>query len=102
MSRPLAVLAEARATRRAVAALTAQVERLTVAVDALRGGQASQVVSVARLVELGYGSPATIRRRIADGTIPCIRHGRTVRVDLAALRPADPAMVAAAAREARR
>jgi hypothetical protein len=85
VSRPVAALAEDRATRRAVAALAAQVERLTVAVDALRAGQPSQVVTVARLVELGHGSPATIRRRIADGTIPCIRHGRTVRVDLAAL-----------------
>lgn len=85
MSRPLAALAETRATRRAVDALTARIERLTVAVDALRAGQPSQLVTVARLVELGHGSPATVRRRIADGSIPCIRHGRTVRVDLAAL-----------------
>jgi len=85
MSRPLAVLAEARATRRAVDELGKQVAALTVAITQLRAGQPSQLVTVARMVELGHGSPATIRRRIADGTIPCVRHGRTVRVDLAAL-----------------
>jgi hypothetical protein len=87
MSRPTATLAEVRATRRAVTALAAQVERLILAVEALRAGQPSQLVTVARLVELGYGSPATLRRRIKDGSIPCIRHGRTIRIDLATLVP---------------
>ena len=61
-----------------------------------------ELLSVRQYATRSSLSACTIRRRIADGTIPCIRHGRTVRVDLAALRPADPAMVAAAAREARR
>jgi hypothetical protein len=85
VSRPLAVLAETRAVARKVDELGKRVERLTIAITQLRAGQPSQLVTVARLVELGHGSPATIRRRIADGSIPCIRHGRTVRVDLAAL-----------------
>jgi hypothetical protein len=77
----------------AMAPLADKIERLTATVDALRAASPSQLVSVGRLVELGYGSPATIRRRIADGTIPCVRHGRSVRVDLASLRPTDPARV---------
>jgi hypothetical protein len=85
MSRPRQTLAETRAIARAVADLGKQLERLTIAVEQLRAGQPSPLVTVARLVELGHGSAATIRRRIADGTIPCIRHGRSVRVDLAAL-----------------
>jgi hypothetical protein len=90
-----AVVAEAQAP------LVAQIDRLTAAVEELRAASPSRLVTVAELVRLGYGSPATVRRRIADGTYPAIRHGRTVRVDLASLRPTDPERIAELAREAR-
>ncbi len=85
----------------AVAPVVAELRELRATVDALRAASPSRLVTVADLVRLGYGSPATVRRRIADGTIPCIRHGRSVRVDLASLRPIDRATVAALAEAAR-
>jgi len=56
-----------------------------------RTGAVDKSVTVAHEIRRGGGEAdahlvaAGFRRRIADGTIPCIRHGRTVRVDLAAL-----------------
>jgi hypothetical protein len=94
-----AVLAEVVGA--AVAPLVGEIRELRATVDALRAASPSRLVTVAELVRLGYGSPATVRRRIKDGTYPCIRHGRSVRVDLASLRPADRAMVAALADAAR-
>jgi excisionase family DNA binding protein len=91
MSRPVATLAETRATRRAVDALGARIERLTIAVEALRGAAPSQLGRVEDVCRVLGISPATVRRRIADGTIPCTRIGRTVRVDLAALTTAREA-----------
>jgi len=85
MSRPTATLAEARAVARAVAALGAQVERLTVAVEQLRAGQPSQlgrVEDVCRILDI---SPATLHRRVRDGSIQAVRHGRALRFDLASL-----------------
>jgi excisionase family DNA binding protein len=90
MSRPRATLAEVRAVARSVATLGTQIERLTVAVDALRAGQPSQLGRVEDVCRILGISPATLHRRIADGSIPCIRHGRTLRFDLAALTPAAP------------
>ena len=90
MSRPQKTLAETRAVAREVQALRGQIERLTVAVTQLRAGQPSQmgrVEDVCRILDI---SPATARRRIADGTIPCVRHGRSVRVDLASLATTTP------------
>ena len=86
----------------AVAPLVAEIRELRATVDALRTASPSRLVTVTEMVRLGYGSPATVRRRIADGTYPCVRHGRSVRVDLAALKPIDPATVAALADAARR
>ena len=86
----------------AVAPLVDEIRALRATVDALRAASPSRLVSVAELVRLGYGSPATVRRRIAAGTYPCVRHGRSVRVDLAALKPIDPATVSALADAARR
>jgi hypothetical protein len=85
----------------AVAPMLAELRALRAEVAALRAASPSRLVTVNRLVELGYGSPATVRRRIANGTYPCVRHGRSVRVDLAALKPVDPNTVAALAAEAR-
>lgn len=95
-----AAITDAVAT--AVAPMIAELQALRAAVDALRAASPSSLVTVAELVRLGYGSPATIRRRIADGSIAAIRHGRSVRIDLAALKPTDPATVAALADAARR
>jgi excisionase family DNA binding protein len=89
MSRPVAVLAETRATRREVAALAAQVERLTVAVEALRGAAPSQLGRVEDACRILNVSPATLHRRIADGSIKAIRHGRVLRFDLATLTTTD-------------
>jgi len=86
----------------AVAPLASEIRELRATVDALCAASPSRFVTVAELARLGYGSEATIRRRIADGTIPCVRHGHSVRVALASLRPTDPAAVATLAAEARR
>jgi excisionase family DNA binding protein len=85
MSRPVAVLSETRATRREVAALRGQIERLTVAVEALRGAAPSQLGRVEDACRILNVSPATLHRRIADGSIKAIRHGRALRFDLASL-----------------
>ena len=89
MSRPHATLAETRATRRAVDALTERIERLTVAVEQLRAGQPSQLGRVEDVCRILSISPATLHRRIADGSIAVIRHGRALRFDLAALATTD-------------
>jgi hypothetical protein len=86
----------------AVAPVLVELRALRATVDALRAASPSRLVTVAELARLGYGSPATVRRRIANGTYPCVRHGRSVRVDLAALKPVDSDTVAGLAAEARR
>jgi hypothetical protein len=86
----------------AMAPVVAELRELRATVDALRAASPPKLVTVGEMVRLGFGSPATVRRRIVDGTYPAIRHGRSVRIDLASLRPADPAVVAALAMEARR
>jgi len=68
-----------------VAALGAQVERLTLAVGQLRAGQPSQLGRVEDVVRVLGISPATVHRRIKDGSIQAIRHGRALRFDLATL-----------------
>ena len=85
MSRPVAVLAETRATRREVAAMRAQLERLTLAVEQLRAGQPSQLGRVEDVCRVLNISPATLHRRVRDGSIVAIRHGRALRFDLAGL-----------------
>jgi hypothetical protein len=46
-------------------------------------------------------SPASIRRRIKDGSLPTVKVGSRRLVDLAALRPPSPEEIAKLAREAR-
>jgi hypothetical protein len=86
----------------AVSPVLAELRALRATVDALRAASPSRLATVAELVRLGYGSPASVRRRIADGTYPAIRHGRSIRVDVAALRPPRPELVAELAEQARR
>jgi len=85
MSRPRAALAETRKIARAVAELGSQLERLILAVDQLRAGQPSQLgrgEDVCRVLDI---SPATLHRRVRDGSIKAIRHGRALRFDMATL-----------------
>jgi len=85
MSRPRQSARDARAVARAVAALGAQVERLTLSVEQLRAGQPSQLGRVEDVCRILNISPATLHRRVRDGSIRAIRHGRALRFDLAAL-----------------
>jgi excisionase family DNA binding protein len=91
VSRPRAALAETRAVVREVQALRGQVERLTVAVEGLRAGQPSQLGRVEDACRILNVSPATLHRRVRDGSIKAIRHGRALRFDLATLTTANEA-----------
>jgi len=91
MSRPVAVLAETRATRREVAAMRAQLERLTIAVEQLRAGQPAKLgrpEDVMRILGIGR---TTLWRKVKDGSIPCTRVGKSARFDLAKLTTTDEA-----------
>jgi excisionase family DNA binding protein len=85
----------------AMAPLADEIRELRATVDALRAASPPTLVTVGEACRRTGLSPATVRRRVADGTLPSRRIGRSVRVDLAALRPMDPATVAALAMEAR-
>lgn len=85
MSRPRQTLAETRIVVREVRALRGQVERLTIAVEQLRAGQPSQLGRVEDVCRILNVSPATLHRRVRDGSIKAIRHGRALRFDLATL-----------------
>ncbi len=74
---------------------------LRAAVDALRASSPPRLVSVPEAATMLGVSVSTMWRRVSDGTVPVQRIGRSVRVDAASLRPADPAAVAQMAREAR-
>jgi excisionase family DNA binding protein len=89
MSRPRAALAETRAVARAVAALGAKVERLTLAVEQLRAGQPSKLGRPEDAMRiLGIGR-TTLWRKVKDGSIPCTRVGKSARFDLAKLTSTD-------------
>jgi excisionase family DNA binding protein len=85
----------------AVAPVVAELRELRATVEALRAASPPTLVTVGEACRLTGLSPATVRRRVADGTMPSRRIGRSVRVDLASLRPTDPATVTALAAEAR-
>jgi len=85
----------------ALAPVVAELRELRVKVEALCVASPPTLVTVGEACRLTGLSPATVRRRIADGTMPSRRIGRSVRVDLASLRPTDPATVTALAAEAR-
>jgi predicted DNA-binding transcriptional regulator AlpA len=86
MSRPTAVLAETRATRRAVAALEKRVAGLIVAVEQLRGAAPSRLGHAEDACRVLGISRTSLWRGVKSGTIPCERIGkRGIRFDLAAL-----------------
>ncbi|MGD0836929.1 MAG: hypothetical protein ABSB49_09840 [Polyangia bacterium] len=76
--------------------------RLAPLEQAVRAATPARLLTVAQLTAEGYGSDSTIRRRIKDGTLPVIRVGRSIRVNVSGLRPITHEAVSAAAREARR
>jgi excisionase family DNA binding protein len=86
----------------AVAPLATEIRELRATVEALRAASPPTLVTVGEACRVTGLSPATVRRRIADGTIPSRRIGRSVRVDLATLRGPTPEQVAQQAAEARR
>jgi len=90
VSRPTATLAEVRATRRAVTALAARVERLILAVEQLRAATPSVLGRPEDAMRILGVSRPTFWRLVKAGKIPCQRVGRSVRVDLAALVPKRP------------
>jgi excisionase family DNA binding protein len=85
----------------AVAPVVAELRELRATVDALRAASPPTLVTVGEACRLTGLSPATVRRRVADGTLPSRRIGRSVRVDMAALRPIDPGEIARLSMEAR-
>jgi hypothetical protein len=85
VSRPRAALAETRAVARALALLAQKIEAQTIAIEQLRAGQPSQLGRVEDVCRVLNISPATAHRRIRDGSIKVIRHGRALRFDLATL-----------------
>jgi excisionase family DNA binding protein len=85
VSRPRAVLAETRTIARKVDTLAERIEALTIAVAQLRAGQPSQLGRVEDACRILNVSPATLHRRIKDGSIQAIRRGRALRFDLTKL-----------------
>jgi hypothetical protein len=61
-----------------------------------------RLLTVNEGVARGLGSPATLRRRIKDGSLKSVRIGRKVLIDASAIRAIDAATIAALAAEARR
>ncbi len=89
------------ATARDVAAVLAEIRELRAELAELRRSQPPRLVSVAvASAQLGI-SPCSVRRHVADGTLPSRRIGGRVLVDLSAAQPAADAEIAQRAREAR-
>jgi len=85
-----------------VVPLVDEVRRLVDVVTELRRILPSPLVTIEQAAEATGLSVSTIRRGIKAGTIPARKIGRSVRVDLAALKPLTTDEVAGAARAARR
>lgn len=85
-----------------LAAILDRLERIEGELVALRRAAGPRLVTVAEAAEALGVSTRTVARWIRAGEVPVRRIGRSVRVDLAALRPlgdADVAQLAHAARE---
>jgi excisionase family DNA binding protein len=85
-----------------ISALEAQVTTLTESIEKLRRASPSTFVPMSEAASRLGVSLSTLRRRIRAGDVPVVRIGRSVRVDLGALRPADQAEVARLTEAARR
>jgi excisionase family DNA binding protein len=90
-------------TKAAVVTLVHQVAELTAAVQALRTPAQSEptMLTVREFAARAGLSTCTVRRHIADGTIPHTRVGASIRVPASALQVTDRADIAALARTAR-
>lgn len=74
----------AEAVRAAVEPLVESNRRLATEIEQLRRALPAQLVSVQEAARVLGVHEDTIRRRIADGTLPSRRVGKRVRVDLTA------------------
>jgi hypothetical protein len=79
----------------------AELEPILAALEDLQRRLPAQLGDVASVCAATGLSPASVRRRIRDGSFPTVKVGARRLVDLAALRPVAPAEIAALARKAR-
>ncbi|HEX9048981.1 MAG TPA: helix-turn-helix domain-containing protein [Anaeromyxobacter sp.] len=84
-----------------IAALDARLARIEEALATLRRSTPSALVPIDEAARILGVSVSTVRRQVRSGAIPSRRIGRSVRVDLAALRPLEAEEVERLAREAR-
>lgn len=91
----------AAAVSRAVEPMAAELRSLRTAVEDLRHAQPAQMLSVAQAAERLGISTCTVRRRVADGTLPSKHVGRRVLVPADTIQPVDDAEVARLAAAAR-
>jgi excisionase family DNA binding protein len=82
-------------------AIEARLASIEAEMSALKHAVPVQLVSPKEAAARLGVSLSTIRRRIANGELPVTRAGKTVRIDLAALRPASESVVADLAAAAR-
>ncbi len=85
-----------------ISALEALVAALTESIEKLRRASPSTFVSMSDAARVLGVSISTLRRRIRTGEVPVVRIGRSVRVDLGALCPADRTEVVRLVEAARR
>lgn len=84
-----------------LAPLRAEMARLADEVRELRRALPPLLVTQPEAAKRLGVSLSTIQRRVKAGELPCVKIGKSVRVDFAALRPLDADAVARLAREAR-
>jgi excisionase family DNA binding protein len=78
----------------ALAPLQAEVGRLTTEVETMRKALPPAFVTLPEAARVLGLSLSTVRRRVKDGKLPCCHVGRSVRVDLASLKPPTDDQVA--------
>ena len=86
--------------RAAVDPLASELRAVRQELALLRSTLPPALVDVATASERLGVSPATVRRRVADGSLASVRVGRSVRIDLGRVRAFDGDDVAAAAAQA--
>lgn len=84
-----------------VSPVLAELRRVTAELEALRKALPPQLVSMPEAAKRLGVSLATVRRRVADRSLPSRRIGRTVRVDLSGLHTMPEAEVTRLATRAR-